>query len=183
MNQKSITLNLIDFTSGEAQPYGNTLGRETFNKFINHLDTLPKAYVVAISIGDVSADSSFMREAVISVVKHYRGEKYFYIQDLKDPDVRDNCHYAAEAKKQPIVAWSGRDYTILGPQPSASNLALLEVVLSKLSVTTAQVAVDLDISVQNASTKLKKLVEEGYIMRREEVAESGGIEYVYAAIR
>ena len=81
------------------------------------------------------------------------------------------------------MAWCGQDYTILGPQPSASNLTLLEIVLSKQSVTTAQVAVDLDISVQNASTKLKKLVEEGYIMRREEVAESGGIEYVYAAIR
>lgn len=183
MNQKAITLDLIEFTNGEAHPYGNTLGRETFNKFINHLDSLPKAYVVAISIGDVIADSSFMREAVISVAKHYRGEKYFYIQDLNDPDVRDNCHYAAEAKKQPIVAWCGQDYTILGPQPSASNLTLLEIVLSKQSVTTAQVAVDLDISVQNASTKLKKLVEEGYIMRREEVAESGGIEYVYAAIR
>lgn len=182
MNQKAIILNLIEFTNGDAQPYGNTLGRETFSRFINHLDALPKAYVVGISFGDVSADSSFIREAVISVAKHYRGEKYFYIQDVKNSDVRDNCHYAADAKKQPIVAWSGREHTILGPQPSASNLTLLELVLSKRSVTTAQAAMDLNISVQNASTKLKKLVEEGYIMRREEVAESGGIEYEYAAI-
>jgi hypothetical protein len=182
MNQKAIILELIKFTD-EANPYGNAMGKQAFGKFVSHLDTLPKAQVVGISFGDVVADSSFLREAVISVAKHYRGEKFFYIQDLDDTDVRDNCHYAADAKKQPIVAWSGREYTILGPQPSASNMALLEVVLSKLSVTTAQVAVDLDISVQNASTKLKKLVEEGYIMRREEVAESGGIEYVYAAIR
>jgi len=183
MNQKSITLNLIEFTGDEAHPYGNAAGREVFNKFISYLDTLPRAHVIGISFGKVSADSSFLREAVVSVAKHYRGEKYFYIQDLEDPDVRDNCHYAAEAKKQPIVAWSDREYAILGPQPSSSNMALLEVVLSKMAVTTAQVAMDLDISVQNASTKLKKLVEEGYIMRREEVAESGGIEYVYAAIR
>lgn len=182
MNQKTIILDLIEFTNGDPRPYGNAMGRETFNKFINLLDAMPKAYVVAISFGDVTADSSFIREAVISVAKHYRGEKYFYIQDLKNSDVRDNCHYAADAKKQPIVAWSGREHTILGPQPSASNLTLLEAVLSKRSVTTAQIAADLDISVQNASTKLKKLVEEGYIMRREEVAETGGIEYVYAAI-
>lgn len=182
MNQKTTIVKLIELTK-ETHPYGNAMGREVFVNFVSHLDTLPKAEVVGISFTNVVADSSFLREAVISVVKHYRGEKFFYIQDLDDTDVRDNCHYAADAKKQPIIAWSGREYTILGPQPSASNMTLLEVVLSKLSVTTGQVAVDLDISVQNASTKLKKLVEEGYIMRREEVAESGGIEYVYAAIR
>lgn len=182
MNQNSVILELLKFTN-ETHPYGNAMGRQAFVNLISHLDTLPKAHVIGISFGNVVADSSFLREAVISVVKHYRGEKFFYIQDLDDADVRDNCHYAAEAKRQPIVAWSGHDYSILGPQPSSSNLALLEMVLSKRSVTTAQAAVDLDISVQNASTKLKKLVEEGYIMRREEVAESGGIEYVYAAIR
>ncbi|KPC06070.1 Uncharacterized protein AC500_2039 [Pseudomonas amygdali pv. lachrymans] len=40
----------------------------------------------------------------------------------------------------------------------------------------------LEISVPNASTKLKKLLDQGYILRAEETAESGGIEYVYHAI-
>jgi len=42
---------------------------------------------------------------------------------------------------------------------------------------------DLGISVQNASTRLKKLVSQGYILRSEEVAESGGIEFIYQAIK
>ncbi|QBF24408.1 DNA-binding protein [Pseudomonas tructae] len=182
MNQNAITLKLIDFTDEEVNPYGTTLGKLAFSKFISHLDTVQKISVVAISFGNVSADSSYLREAVISVIKHYRNEKFFYVTDLKNADVRDNCHYAAEAKKQPVIAWEGDEYWILGPQPSPSNLSLLELVLKKRSVTTAWVATELDISVQNASTKLKRLVEEGYIMRREEAAESGGIEYVYAAI-
>jgi DNA-binding CsgD family transcriptional regulator len=183
MNQKATILNLADFTDDEVNPYGNAQGRQAFGKFISHLDLLPKVSVVGISFGKVSADSSFIREAVIAVIKHYRDEKFFYVKDIEDADLRDNCHYAAEAKKQPVIAWHGHDYWILGPQPSPSNLSLLELVLTKRSVTTAQVAVELDISVQNASTKLKRLVEDGYIMRREEAAESGGIEYVYAAIR
>ena len=40
----------------------------------------------------------------------------------------------------------------------------------------------MDLSVQNASSKLKKLVDEGYILRSEETAETGGIEFVYVII-
>lgn len=50
-------------------------------------------------------------------------------------------------------------------------------------VTTAEIADRLEISVQNASSKLKKLSAKGYISRCERVAESGGIEFVYRAIK
>jgi predicted transcriptional regulator len=40
----------------------------------------------------------------------------------------------------------------------------------------------LKISVPNASTKLKKLLDNGYLLRAEEAAESGGIEFMYHAI-
>jgi predicted transcriptional regulator len=40
----------------------------------------------------------------------------------------------------------------------------------------------MNLSVQNASSKLKKLVDDGYILRFEETAESGGIEFIYQAI-
>jgi len=36
-----------------------------------------------------------------------------------------------------------------------------------------------EISIQNASAKLKKLYNSGYLSRSEETAESGGIEFIY----
>ena len=51
------------------------------------------------------------------------------------------------------------------------------------AVLTSQVAGDLGLSVQNASTRLKNLVSQGYLMRMEDVADSGGIEFKYCAIK
>ncbi|MCY1555668.1 hypothetical protein D9M68_923470 [compost metagenome] len=55
--------------------------------------------------------------------------------------------------------------------------------LRKGNAFTAQVAADLGISVPNASTRLKALVTQGYLIRVEEGAASGGNEYKYQAIR
>ena len=42
---------------------------------------------------------------------------------------------------------------------------------------------DLDLTITNASTKLKQLLEQGYLMRKQEMATSGGVEYLYFPIR
>ena len=47
----------------------------------------------------------------------------------------------------------------------------------------SEAAGELSISVPNASTRLKKLVADGYLRRVEAGAESGGIEFKYEAIR
>ncbi len=54
--------------------------------------------------------------------------------------------------------------------------------MSNHSVTTTQVAQALEMSVQNASTRLKRLSEEGFITRVEMSAGSGGKEFVYKVI-
>lgn len=94
----------------------------------------------------------------------------------------DNWCYAAQAKDIPLTVWADDGYQIIGPEISSSTKELLECVLSQRSVTAAKVAETLKISVANASTKLKKLKDQGYILRAEETAESGGIEYAYLAI-
>ena len=55
--------------------------------------------------------------------------------------------------------------------------------MKNTEVTAADVASELELSVPNASRKLKKLSTKGYISRCERVAESGGIEFVYRAIK
>ncbi|MFL6671857.1 MAG: hypothetical protein ACJ8LG_01035 [Massilia sp.] len=96
----------------------------------------------------------------------------------------DNWRYAAIAKEQPLIIWSPDDeFEIIGPETSNATTELVSYVLRAGNVSAAQVAQDLDMTVQNASTRLKKLYMQGYILRTEATAESGGIEFVYEAIK
>jgi hypothetical protein len=183
MNQNSITVNLLDFTNDD-HPRGNIQGKETFRKLVDFIDSNPFYCIFGISlVGIIATDATFPRESVISIAKQYRGEKGLFLEGVQNRDLIDNWKYAASAKEQPIVIWSDDNFEIIGPEISSSTIALINYVLDKRSVFTSQVANDLHMSVQNASTRLKNLVNQGYIMRSEVVAESGGIEYAYHAIR
>ncbi len=59
---------------------------------------------------------------------------------------------------------------------------MLRYVLSVEAATAGEAARALDIKVPNASNKLKDLWEEGYILRRERTAPTGGVEYEYVRI-
>lgn len=183
MNQKSAVVKLRDFTKN-AHPFGNGEGKEVFRKLLDFVEQSPGTEVFGISLDGIEAtDASFPRESVISVAKQLRGEKGFYLADLSNRDLIDNWSYAARAKEQPLVIWNGGDFEIIGPELNKSTRDLIEYVLRKGSVLASQVASDLGLSVPNASTRLKNLVLQGYIRRTEDVADSGGIEYKYSAIK
>lgn len=185
MKQNTITIKLINFTSSSL-PNGNVQGKETFRKLSDYVDSHPLFNIFGISLeGIESTDISFPRESVLSIAKLYRGQKGFYLEgiDKKDRDLFDNWQGAAAAKDQPMVIWYKNSYEIIGPEISKSNLQLVDYVLENKAVTTSKVASDLNISVHNASTKLKKLVDQGYVMRSEDVADTGGIEFIYHAIK
>lgn len=183
MNQNSVVVKLLDFTSS-ASPYGNMEGKNVYRKLLDFVEKHPRTQVFGISFEGIEAtDASFPRESVVSLAKFLRGERGFYLKDLQDRDLIDNWTYAARAKDQPLVIWSDDDFEVVGPELNPSTRSLVEHVLQKRSVFAAQVAADLGLSVQNASTRLKNLVQAGYLLRAEEVAGSGGIEFQYRAIR
>lgn len=183
MNQKSAIVKLLSFTKN-AHPFGNTEGKEVFRKLLDFVEQSPGTEVFGISLDGIAAtDASFPRESVISVAKQLRGEKGFYLADLSNQDLIDNWSYAARAKDQPLVIWNNDDFQIIGPELNKSTRDLVEYVLNKRAVLASQVASDLGLSVPNASTRLKSLVSQGYIRRTEDVADSGGIEYRYSAIK
>lgn len=185
MKQNSIKIKLINFTISDL-PNGNVQGKETFRKLSEFVDSQPAYQIFGLSLEGIKAtDISFPRESVLSIAKLYRGQKGFYLEGMNqnDRDLFDNWQGAAAAKNQPMVIWYDNSYEIIGPEISKSNLELINYVLENKTLTTSKVAFGLDISVHNASTKLKKLVDQGYIMRSEDVAESGGIEFIYHAIK
>ncbi|MBI4938994.1 MAG: MarR family transcriptional regulator [Nitrosomonadales bacterium] len=183
MKQNKEILKLLDFTNND-HPFGNVQGKEIFRKLADYIDDHPSVVIFGISLAGIEAtDASFPRESVISIAKQYRESRGFYLEQVQNPDILDNWNYAARAKDQPLVYWNKNKYKILGPELTSASAELVNYVLTKGSVLASQAAVDLDISVQNASTRLKKLVDQGYILRTEDVAESGGIEYVYQAIK
>lgn len=183
MNQKSAIIKLRDLTKN-AHPFGNIEGKEVFRKFLDLVEQSPDTGVFGISLDAIEAtDASFPRESVISVAKQLRGERGFYLTDLSNRDLIDNWNYAARAKDQPLVIWNSDGFEIIGPELNKSTRDLVEYVLSKGSVLASQVASDLGLSVPNASTRLKNLVSHGFIHRIEDVADSGGIEYRYSAIK
>lgn len=183
MNQNSSLVKLRDFTKN-AHPFGNVEGKEVFRKLLDFVEQHPSKKVFGVSLEGIEAtDASFPRESVIAVAKQLRGEKCFYLADLHNRDLIDNWDYAARAKEQPFFIWNDDEFEIIGPELTKSTQDLVAYVMSKGTVLTSQVAADLGLSVPNASTRLKNLAASGYIRRTEDVAESGGIEYHYSAIK
>jgi hypothetical protein len=173
---------LIDLTDGNTHPFGNIIGRQTFRRLQEFVDTHARTSFFEVSLEGIEAtDSSFPRESVISLAKQFRGEKWFYLSNFSSVDLIDNWDYAAKAKLQPLLVVTTNGAQIIGPEIKGSAKELLDFVVSQNNTTTANVAKELKISVQNASTRLKRLTEEGYIIRSEETSLTGGIEYIYSA--
>ncbi len=164
---------------------GNELGKTVFQRLQREVDSSPGSAIFGISLKGVQAtDASFPRESVISLIKMLCGEKAFFLKDFKSADLVDNWDYAAKAKNQAVIILKGaNDYDVIGPELGIATKELLGFVMTEGVVTTSKVAKKFDVSAQNASAKMKKLHGMGLVFGSKETAESGGLEYVYHAIK
>lgn len=182
MNEKTYIIDLRDFTD-ENNPYGTARGRKTHAKLLLHINSLVNASTIGISLKRIDgADVSFLRESLVYTFKRFHKEIGFYVFDLVDEDIIANLNGAAQSGDFRITCWIDGRCRFLGPPPSPSSVPLLQVVADNRCATTVQVAHQLEMSVQNASTRLKRLSEEGFLTRTEMAAESGGKEFVYRVI-
>tara|TARA_Y100001956_G_scaffold61299_1_gene61108 strand:- start:123 stop:680 length:558 start_codon:yes stop_codon:yes gene_type:complete len=183
MNQNKMIIKLRDFTKDD-HPFGNVQGKDVFQKLMTFVDSHTSCNIFGVSLSEIEAtDASFPRESVVALARYYRGEKSFYLTDVANQDLIDNWAYAAEAKNQPLVIWSGEQYEVIGPEMTKGTKDVVEFVLENNSATTSSISSAFSISIPNASTRLKKLYNAGYITRIEEAAESGGKEFIYYAIK
>lgn len=165
--------------------WGHDEGHEVFRKLIKEVEASPGIQIFQISLEGVErTDSSFPRESVVELARRYRGNKGFCLTNVINQDLLDNWDAAAQKREQPLFVWNGDDeYKIIGPEPSQGNIEILKYSLSDENVTASAAANALDIKLTNASTKLKQLSEQGYLLRREELAASGGVEFKYFRVK
>jgi hypothetical protein len=165
--------------------WGPVEGRRVCTHLEQVISLAPLGTTVALSLeGITRTDSVFPREAVIELAVHQRCQRGICLTDLHDQVLLENWENAALRRQQPLFLWNtntGEPY-LLGPQPSVGLRGMLGYVLSVGSTKASEAASVLQMTLQNASNKLKGLWEAGYILREEYSAQSGGKEFLYFKI-
>jgi hypothetical protein len=184
MKQKPMKIILFDL-AGSQPLLGKQVGKAVFQKLQDKVGAHPETTIFGISLKGITAtDASFPRESVISLAKMLCGEKGFYLEDFGSDDLFDNWNYAAKAKSQSvIVRKSGPHFRLIGPDLPEGMSDLLDFVMKEEVTTTSQVAKKFNISTPNASAKMKRLHQMGLVLGTKESAETGGLEFVYTAIK
>jgi hypothetical protein len=183
MEQNYMLVQLRDYLD-RPFAHGNDTGRAVLTQLQRLIAAHPEEKVFGISLKGIEVtDASFPRESIISLAKMYKGEKGFYLCDFATQDLIDNWRYAAQAKTQAMIIKLNKGYELIGPPVTDTAKNLLDIVMKEGSVTTSVIADKLDVSPQNASAKMKKLLELGLVLGSKEAAESGGLEFVFTAIK
>ena len=183
MKQTHGTIKLIDLSKSQ-DGWGNARGKEVGALLESFIQGHPATDVFKVSFHGIKrTDASFSRESIVEIASRFRTKHAITIVDLDDDDLIENLEVAAVKKEQPLFLWQGDSWKLLGLSPTKGNMDLLNYILTVAEATASTVASALDLKLTNASTKLKQLWESGYIMRREEMAPSGGIEFVYYRIK
>lgn len=128
-------------------------------------------------------DISFASETIVELARRFRRTKGFCLVDLMDEDVIENVDAANQKKKQPMLIWHGRSARLIGAAPSKGNLEAFDFAMARPRTRAAEFAAQSPVSITNASMKFRQLWEQGFLLRQERIANSGGVEYVYCRIR
>ena len=164
--------------------WGRIQGRQVYEQLRERVEAHAAEMIISISLQGIErTDIVFPRESVVALAKDYRGTRGLCLREIRDLDLLDNWDAAAEGREQPLMVWQGTELIrVLGPKLSPGLRGMFDYVVSTPVVRTSEAAAALDLKVANASNKLKQLWQEGYILRREQSASSGGVEYEYLRI-
>jgi hypothetical protein len=164
--------------------WGRDQGREVYHRLLRSVEETPGTLVFRISMKDVQRlDISFASETIVELARRYRGTKGFCLVDLTDPDLIENLDAAAARKKQPLLIWDGTSVRLIGCEPPQGCREAYQFALGRPQTRAAEfVQTKQDMSIANASMKFKQLWEQGFLLRQESTADSGGVEYVYRRI-
>ncbi len=184
MNENSAIITLREHMNSH-EGWGRVQGREVYNRLLDFVESKPEILLFRISMKEVRRiDFSFASETLIELARKYRGNKGFCFNASIDQDMLENLDAAAERKEQPLVVWKNSEYKIIGLQPSKGTVTALEFAMKQDETRASEfVSANSGMSIANASMKFKQLWNQGFLLRTENVAGSGGVEYVYHRIK
>lgn len=163
--------------------WGRGQGREVYQRLLDFVEGNSGVLVFRVSMKDVQRlDISFASETIVELARRYRRSKGFCIVDLIDKDLIENVSAAAEKKEQPLLIWRDRSASLIGSQPSEGTREAFQFAMGKVQARAAEFAAQKGLSIANASMKFKQLWEQGFLLRKESTADSGGVEFVYQRI-
>ena len=175
-------IRLFDFMD-RPEGWGRRQGREVFQRLLEFVEENAATAVFRISVKDVQRmDISFASEAIIELARRFRRTKGFCLIDLMDTDLLENVDAACWKKNQPMIVVMPRSVDLLGTKPSQGTREAFEFAMSRQRVRATEFAAHKGIPVANSSMKYKQLWEQGFLLRCESTADSGGVEYVYYRI-
>ncbi len=183
MNEEVQVLALRD-AMDRSEGWGRAQGREVYQRLLRAIEENPGTLVFKISMKGIQrVDISFASETVVELARRYRGTKGFCLVDLIDPDLIENWDAAAAKKGQPLLVWTGSSARLIGAEPAQGCREAFQFALQRRQARAAEFAGSKNgISIANASMKFKQLWEQGFLLRQESTADTGGVEYVYRRI-
>jgi hypothetical protein len=164
--------------------WGRDQGRTVYQRLLRAVEASAGNLILRISMKGVRrVDMSFASETIVELARRYRGAKGICLVDLTDDDMIENIDAAASKKIQPLLVWQGKLARILGAQPTEGCREAFNFALERSDARAVEFAhARKNMSIANASMKFKQLWEQGFLLRRESVAGSGGVEFVYQRI-
>jgi hypothetical protein len=182
MNEGVQVLALREFMD-RPDGWGRVQGRDVYQRLLRSVEENPGTLVFRVSMKGVQrVDISFASETVVELARRYRGTKGFCLVDLTDLDLIENWDAAAAKKGQPLLVWQNKSARLIGTEPTQGCQEAFRFALERRQARAAQFAETKDMSIANASMKFKQLWDQGFLLRRESTADTGGVEYVYHRI-
>jgi hypothetical protein len=183
MNQPVRVLALKEFMD-RPEGWGRNQGREVYQRMLRFVEESPGTTIFQVSMKGVQRlDISFASETMIELARRYRKLKGFCLVDLTDEDLIENLNAAAEKKAQPMLVWLGKSARLVGPEPSEGAREAFQFAMGRSETRAAEfAAAHKGLSIANASMKFKQLWEQGFVLRRESAAGTGGVEFIYQRI-
>lgn len=163
--------------------WGRAQGREVYQRLLRFVEDNPGTVVFQISMKDVHRmDISFASETIIELARRFRRTKGFCLIELSDADMVENIDAAGEKKEQPILVWRAKSADLIGKRPAEGAREAFQFAMARQQSRATEFAAQKGLSIANASMKFKQLWEQGFLLRRESAADTGGVEFVYYRI-
>ncbi len=169
---------------GRKPGWGVADGADVRERIQKIIAAHPEVDIFIVSLEGVGRlDASFPREAFGRLIYEYLGKKGFLITDIISENQIDNIEAGANRLEIPIHIFYENKYRVLGNlEPKRTHRNFYELVHTNGWLSVSELSEKLDVKVNNASNKLKSLVSEGFLLRKEHVAPSGGVEFFYYPI-